>query len=98
MRPTLIHNLYKVQSIITKIKFTFVEAPGNNSHTSLFKKNQSVIFVLKKDNHGKVIPVQTMTFASKDDIEHLAEKQLIEFAQIHVEKCTELQDAEKEFY
>ena len=36
-----------------------------------------------------------MTFASKDDIEHLAEKQLKEFAQIHVEKCTEFQDAEK---
>ena len=47
---------------------------------------------VKKDNHGKVIPVQTMTFRSKDDKEHLAEKQLKEFAQIHVENCTKFQD------
>ena len=29
---------------------------------------------VKEDNHGKVILVQTMTFRSKDDKEHLAEK------------------------
>ena len=34
-----------------------------------------------------------MTFRSKGDKEHLAEKQLKEFAQIHVENCTKLQDA-----
>ena len=29
-----------------------------------------------------------MKFRSKDDKEHLAEKQLKQFAQIHVENCT----------
>ena len=48
---------------------------------------------VKKDNYGKVIPVQTMTFRSKDDKEHLAEKQLKEFAEIHVKNCTNFQDA-----
>ena len=48
---------------------------------------------VEKVNHGKVIPVQTVTFRSKDDKEHLAEKQLKEFVQIHVEICTKFQDA-----
>ena len=48
---------------------------------------------IKKDNHGEAIPVQTMTFVSKDEKEHLAEKQLKEFAQINVESCTKFQDA-----
>ena len=48
---------------------------------------------IKKGNHGKVAPVQTMTFVSKDEKEHLAEKQLKEFAHIHVESCTKFQDA-----
>ena len=46
-----------------------------------------------KDAHGKVVPVQTMTFRESDDSLHLAEKRLKEFAQIHVENCTKFQDA-----
>ena len=42
-----------------------------------------------------MIPVQTMTFVLKDEKEHLAEKQLKEFAQIHVASCTKFQDAGK---
>ena len=49
---------------------------------------------VKKDNHGKVIPVKTMTFRSKYDKEHLAEEQLKELAKIHVANCTKFQDAE----
>ena len=37
--------------------------------------------------------MQTVTFRSKDDKEHLAEKQLKEFVKIHVEICTKSQDA-----
>ena len=43
---------------------------------------------VKKDAHGKVDPVQTMTFRETDDSLHLDEKQLKEFAQIHVENGT----------
>ena len=35
-----------------------------------------------------------MKFRSKDDKEHLAKKQLKQFAQIHVENCTKFEDAE----
>ena len=45
-----------------------------------------------KDAHGKVVPDQTMTFQESDDSLYLAEKRLKEFAQIHVENCTKLQD------
>ena len=48
---------------------------------------------MKKDAHGKVDPVQTMTFRETDDSLHLDEKQLKEFAQIHVENGTKFQDA-----
>ena len=48
---------------------------------------------MKKDDHGKVVPVQTMTFRETDDSLHLAEKQLKAFPQIHVENCTKFQDA-----
>ena len=48
---------------------------------------------MKNDAHGQVLPVQTMTFRKTDDSLHLAEKQLKEFAQIHVENCTKFQGA-----
>ena len=40
----------------------------------------------KKDKHGKIIPVLTMTFRETQDSEHLAENQLKDFAKIHVDK------------
>ena len=49
---------------------------------------------VKKDNHGKVIPMQTTTFPSKYCKEHLVEKELKEFTKIHVENYTKFQDAE----
>ena len=48
---------------------------------------------MKKDAQGKLVPVQTMTFRETDDSFHLAEKELKEFAQSHVENCTKFQDA-----
>ena len=60
----------------TRQKFTY---------QSFQEESKCIIWTeVKKDNHGKVITMQTMTFRSKDDKEHLAEKQLKEFAQIHV--------------
>ena len=52
---------------------------------SNFSANNEISF---KRYRGEVISVQTMKFRSKDDKEHLAEKQLKQFAQIHVESCT----------
>ena len=48
---------------------------------------------MKNDAHGKVVPVQSMTFPETDDYLYLGEKQIKEFAQIHVENCTKFQDA-----
>ena len=48
---------------------------------------------MKKDAHEKVVPVHTMTFRETIKSLHLTEKQLKEFAQIHVENCTKFQDA-----
>ena len=60
----------------TRQKFTY---------QSFQEESKCIIWTeVKKDNHGNIITMQTMTFRSKDDKEHLAEKQLKEFAQIHV--------------
>ena len=64
------------------------------TYQSFQEESKCIIYPeIKKGNHRKVIPVQTMTSVSKDEKEHLAEKQLKEFAQIHVESCTKFQDA-----
>ena len=52
-----------------------------------------VCATVKKDAHGNLVSAQTMTFRETDDSLHLTEKQLKEFAQIHVENCTRFQDA-----
>ena len=48
---------------------------------------------LAKDAHTRVVFVQTMTFRETDNSLHLAEKQLKEFAQIHVKNFPKIQDA-----
>ena len=48
---------------------------------------------MKEDAQEKVAPVQTMTFQETNDSLHLAEKQIKEFAQIHVENCPGFPDA-----
>ena len=66
----------------------------NFTYQSFQEESKCIICAaVKKDAHGKVVPVQTMTFRETDDSLHLAEKQLKEFAQIHVENCTKFQDA-----
>ena len=47
----------------------------------------------KKDKHGNIIPVLTMTFRETQDSEHLAEKQLKDFSKIHVDNCTKFKEA-----
>ena len=47
----------------------------------------------KKDKHGKEIHISTMTFRKADEEEHKAEKQLIEFAEIHLAKYTKHTEA-----
>ena len=61
----------------------------NFTYQSFQEESKCIICAtVKKDAHGKVVPVQTMTFRGTDDSMHLHEKQLKEFAQIHVENCT----------
>ena len=48
---------------------------------------------MKNNAHGKIVPFQTITFRETDDSLLLAEEQLKEFAQIHVENCIKFQDA-----
>ena len=51
---------------------------------------------MKKDVHGKVVPVQIMTFRETDDSLHVAGKQPNKFAQIHVENSTKFHDTEQQ--
>ena len=46
-----------------------------------------------KKHKGRIIPTTTITLRSKDSKEHLAEKTLVHFARIHVEKGTALKEA-----
>ena len=71
----------------TRQKFTY---------QSFQEESTCIMYVaVKKDAHGKVVPVQTMTFQETNNTLHLAEKQLKEFAQIDVENCTNFEDAEQ---
>ena len=64
-------------------KMSFIEAHDKSLTINL----------LRKDRHGKIIHVLTMTFCETQDSEHLAEKQLKDFAKIHVDNCTKFKEA-----
>ena len=68
------------------------ETLSKNSLTNQEESKSVICAALKKDYHGKVVPVQTMTFWKIDDSLHLAEEQLKEFAQIHIEICRKSKD------
>ena len=79
-----------------------IEEPRRSSRVKFsYQSNQEdlqcIICVgIKKDNKGEVIPVKSMTFSKEDithDKEHLVEKILKEFAEIHVKKETKFKEA-----
>ena len=52
------------------------ETLSKNSLTNQEESKSVICAALKKDYHGKVVPVQMMTFWEIDDSLHLAEEQL----------------------
>ena len=92
-------NSISENSLNVDVEMTSPECPRRSSrhdqvyHSSLDDVQCIICNNSKKDSHGKIVPVRTMSLKYSNKKVHMAEKQLKDFATLHKHKNTKYKAA-----